>query len=72
MPKLHSFQIQVLMNTILFSRIRSVDSSGIFRSSSFAQRDAKLDKNTGESLGNYLKNVLQEEEKNGNVKLAQE
>ena len=72
MPKLHSFQIQVLMNTILFSRILSVDSSGIFRSYSFAQRDAKLDKNTGEGLGNYLKNVLQEEEKNGNVKLAQE
>ena len=74
-PQKHTetaFQIQVLMNTILFSRILSVDSSGIFRSSSFAQRDAKLDKNTGEGLGNYLKNVLQEEEKSGNVKLAQE
>ena len=60
------------MNTILFWRILSVDFSGMFRSASFSPREAKLDKSTGEGLGNYLKNVLQEEEKNGNVKLAQE
>ena len=60
------------MNTILFWRILSVDFSGMFRSASFAPRDSntKLDKNSGEGLGNYLKNVLQEEEKS--VKLAQE
>ena len=70
-----AIQIQVLMNTILFGRILSVDFSGMFRSASFAPRDAnnsKLEKSSGEGLGNYLKNVLQEEDKSGNVKLAQE
>jgi len=65
----------VLMNTILFWRILSVDFSGMFRSASFSPRDAnntKLEKSAGEGLGNYLKNVLQEEDKSGNVKLAQE
>ena len=70
-----TFQLQVLMNTILFWRILSVDFSGMFRSASFSPREAnntKLEKNAGEGLGNYLKNVLQEEDKSGNVKLAQE
>lgn len=70
-----AFHIQVFMNTILFGRILSVDFSGMFRSASFAPRDTnntKFEKNAGEGLGNYLKNVLQEEDKSGNVKLAQE
>ena len=70
-----TFQLQVLMNTILFWRILSVDFSGMFRSASFSPRDAnntKLEKSAGEGLGNYLKNVLQEEDKSDNVKLAQE
>ena len=68
------FKIQVLMNTILFWRILSVDFSGMFRSASFTPRDAtnKVDNNTGEGLGNYLKNVLQEEDKYGNAKPSQE
>lgn len=66
--------LQVLMNTILFWRILSVDFSGMFRASfsSPSPRPDKAEREQGgqEGLGNYLRTVLQEAD-SGN-KLAQE
>jgi len=55
--------IIVVMNTILFYRILSVDFSGIFRSASFSPREQKEHSTGQESFGSYIRNVFQDEDK---------
>ena len=57
------FISQVVMNTILFYRILSVDFSGIFRSASFSPREQKEHSTGQESFGSYIRNVFQDEDK---------
>ena len=51
------------MNTILFYRILSVDFSGIFRSASFSPREQKEHNSGQDSIGSYIRNVFQDEDK---------
>merc|ERR1711997_91487 len=55
--------IIVVMNPILFYRILSVDFSGIFRSASFTPREQKECSTGQESIGSYIRNVFQDEDK---------